>query len=99
MKPLIFETLQSHCNDTITGHAAHGCTTGPARLAGKAMLGKLNKYKEYLNSQPSKLVVAPDPATPNAEKVLKISRIFFAVGCPMTMATLKIKNNVVVKSN
>ncbi|OAE35332.1 hypothetical protein AXG93_4491s1120 [Marchantia polymorpha subsp. ruderalis] len=63
--PLIFESLESHSKYTMTGNLSTGFTTPLAKIAAEAMLNKLNKYKNSLNSQLAKLAVILDPATPN----------------------------------
>lgn len=55
--PLIFESLESHCVDTIIGNLATGFKTPMSKQADQAMLNKLKKYKEHLNSPLAKLAV------------------------------------------
>ncbi|OAE20856.1 hypothetical protein AXG93_3256s1000 [Marchantia polymorpha subsp. ruderalis] len=62
MLTLIFESLDSHCKDTMIGCLPTGFITP---LAAEAMLNKLNKYEDNLNNQLAKLAVILDPATPN----------------------------------
>jgi hypothetical protein len=65
MQPLIFESLESHCQDTISGRLSTGLLTPVAKQAAQAMLNKLDKYRGNLNSSLAKLAVVLDPATPN----------------------------------
>ena len=50
MQPLIYESLENHCIETISGNGLTRFTTALAKQAAEAMLQKLNKYKDIMNS-------------------------------------------------
>lgn len=56
IQPLIYTSLVQHCNYTITENKNDNLT-----LAAKAMLEKIEKYKEDLNSNVAKIALVLDP--------------------------------------
>lgn len=67
MPTLIFENLHIHHYDTIKDSFVNGRTTSIEKQVYKAILGKINKYKEQSNSLLSKLMVFIVVATLNVE--------------------------------
>ena len=64
IQPLIYESLKAHCLSTISGTLESGFTVPAAKRAAEAMLAKLEKYKDNLNSPLCLLAAGLDPSVP-----------------------------------
>ncbi|OAE33137.1 hypothetical protein AXG93_4773s1100 [Marchantia polymorpha subsp. ruderalis] len=64
IQPLIYESLKTHCLSTISDTLEYGFTVPAAKRAAEAMLSKLEKYKENMNSPLCLLASDLDPSVP-----------------------------------
>jgi hypothetical protein len=65
MQPLIYDSLVSHCRDTIDGRARTGFTTLACQNAAQSVLDKVKKYESYLCSPLTRLGQILDPGIGN----------------------------------
>jgi hAT family C-terminal dimerisation region len=65
MQSLIYDSLVSHCNDTINGTTQSGFKTLACKAAAKCVLEKIRKYESYLCSPLTRLAEILDPRIGN----------------------------------
>jgi hypothetical protein len=65
MQSLIYDSLVSHCNDTINGISQSGFTTLACKTAAKCVLEKIRNYESYLYSPLTRLAQILDPKIGN----------------------------------
>lgn len=67
-QPLVFESLKTHCQDTINGTINSGFTAPVYKDAARALMIKLEKHHEHLTGLLPMLALALDPAVPKTDQ-------------------------------